>query len=391
MYITAATHSCRAKQKFLCASASQRLLFYGHGAQTVQKCGSISSIKKFLLTILFSGFYFFSQAQPKNQAPQPDHDTSYYQSYRNKLTGRAYLSRKYTLLKLKPPEGEASQMTYRPNTTLNVGIGATYRSVTLNIGIGVNSFNPHHEKGKTHYLDLQTHFYARKWNFDLLGEFYRGYYLSPQGLASPDGKSYYVRSDMAVQFGGVAAYRVLNQKKFSYQAALVQNEWQKKSAGSLVVGGETYYGTIHGDSSIAPALVDPVYAQKGIHKVHFFEIGAGIGYAYTLVFDQHFFLLGSATVNLDFRYTREKEINKNADKFDFTPNFIFHAGAGYNTAKWGLSVLWVGDEIHIKGGSSSYQYLIRTGNYRLIYAKRFTINHKVRKVLQPINDLIENK
>ena len=77
-----------------------------------------------------------------------------------------------------------------------------------------------------------------------LGEFYKGYYLTPQGLAAPEGKPYYLRPDMGLSLVGFAFYRALNERKFSYQAGLLQNEWQKKSAGSVLVGGEIYYGSI---------------------------------------------------------------------------------------------------------------------------------------------------
>jgi hypothetical protein len=289
---------------------------------------------------------------------------------------------------LSPP-GTLPVLNYRPNTTLDFGIGASYRSLTVNVGIGLNSFNPNEERGKTHYFDLQTHVYNRDWSVDLFGQFYRGYYLSPQGLGSADGQSYYVRSDLAVQYGGLAVYRVLNERKFSYQAGLVENERQKKSAGSFLIGGETYYGAIHGDSSIVPGTIDPVYKQMNITKVHFFEIGPGVGYAYTYVYKQHYFLLGSATINVDFRYTVENGITQNGGKIDIAPNYIFHAGGGYNTKNWSLSILWVSEQIQVKGTSSDYKYFITTGNYRLIYAKRFALNRKTKKVLNPINNLIE--
>jgi len=319
-----------------------------------------------------------------------DHDTTYYVSYREKLTVRTYLSRKYTAFKLKPPENNpAPEMKYLPNTTLNIGIGASYRSLTLNIGVGVSTFNPNNERGHTKYLDLQTHWYTRTWNFDILGQFYRGYYLTPQGLGSEDGKSYYVRGDLKLGMGGIAAYSALNGRKFSYQAGLVQNEWQKKSAGSILVGGEAYYGSVHGDSSVVPATIDSSYSRMNIAKIHFFEIGPGIGYAYTYVFKEHYFILGSLTVNVDLSYTREKATDHYADKFIISPNYIFRAGAGYNTAKWNLSILWVATYIHFAGEVSDYKYRISTGNYRLFYARRFTINKKVKNVLEPINNLVE--
>ena len=104
------------------------------------------------------------------------------------LTARAYLSRKYTVLVLIR-RNPLTSFKYRSVTSLNIGIGATYHAFTLNIGVGINKFNPNKEKGDTKYLDLQGHFYARKWNIDLLGEFYKGYYLTPQGLAAPHGQT----------------------------------------------------------------------------------------------------------------------------------------------------------------------------------------------------------
>jgi len=345
------------------------------------------SIFKFLFTVVLvvlAGTVCIAQ-----KGVRTNYDTTYYQSYRDKLTARVYLSRKYTTLKMSSPNDAISEMKYKPTTTLNLGVGGTYRSLTINIGVGISSFNPDNTKGETHYLDLQAHFYARKWNFDLLGQFYRGFYLTPSGLGTGDSKIYYVRPDLKVGLVGVAAYRAVNERLFSYQAGLVQNEWQKKSAGSLLLGGEVFYGTIHGDSVLVPESIDPDYYNSGTNKVHFFEIGPGIGYAYTLVIDQHFFILASAVANLDFRYARELNPNDHKDRVDFTPNFILRAGAGYNTAKWCISVLWISNYTHVRGGATEYRYLINTGNYRLTYARRFSLDHKVKKALKPINDIIE--
>jgi hypothetical protein len=340
----------------------------------------------FLFFILFIGIHS-GIAQINGQ----DHDTAYYHSYRDDLTGRTFFSRKYTELILNPA-GKTPEMFYKPNTTLNVGLGATFHFLTINLAVGLNSFNPAQEKGKTHYLDLQSHFYSRKWNIDLLGEFYRGYFLSPKGLGSANPSNYYLRPDLSVQYGGISAFRALNEKKFSYQAGLLQNEWQQKSAGSVLIGMESYYGAIDGDSSLVTAKVDTSFARKGIDRVHFFEIGPGVGYAYTLVIKKHYFVLASAGINLDLRYSLEIEASSHQNRWDLFPNFIFHAGAGYNSNKWVLSVVWVDDQIHVQGNASDYKYRITTGNYRLIYAVRFGLSRKTKRSIEkaaPV--LIENK
>jgi Domain of unknown function (DUF4421) len=340
------------------------------------------SINLFLVFFIFVSYSW-------GQQYRDDHDTSYYKTYRSMLTARGYLSRKYNVLSFNPPE-PATPFQYRATTSLNIGIGATYHAFTLNIGVGVSKFNPNKEKGDTRYLDLQGHFYARKWNIDLLGEFYKGYYLTPQGLAAPPGNAYYIRPDVGLSLIGFAFYRALNDKKFSYQAGLLQNEWQRKSAGSILIGGDIYYGAIYGDSSLTPAVVDPKANALGIDKYHFFSFGPGIGYAYTLVYKEHFFILGSATINLAFRYSKEisSTLNTKAELFGFRPNYDLHAGVGYNGNKWSFSVLWVDSELFMRGESSDYHYTVAVGNYRLIYARRFNLSRETKKILEPIPAII---
>jgi hypothetical protein len=139
-----------------------------------------------------------------------------------------------------------------------------------------------------------------------------------------------VRPDLGLSLVGLAFYRQLNQRKFSYQAGLLQNEWQKKSAGSILFGGEIYYGAIYGDSSLAPALIDPGINTLGVDKFHFFCFGPGFGYGYTFVYKEHMFLLASATANLAFRYSTEisTSLNHKASIFGFKPNYLLHAGLG---------------------------------------------------------------
>jgi hypothetical protein len=332
----------------------------------------------------------FNAGAQRNRPP-PEHDSSYYASYREKLVARIYLSRKYNSAGLEPGDEHIPDIKYKPNSTLNIGIGATYRSITVNIGIGITSFNPDNEKGETKYLDLQAHVYTRHWNFDLIGQFYRGYYLTPQGLAAPEGKSYYVRPDLRIQMGGLAVFRALNEKKFSFQAGLVNNEWQKKSAGSILIGGQGIYGSMHGDSTLMPTMIDSTYASKSINKLHFFELGPGAGYAYAFVYKEHYYALASIAATLNFRYSTEIEAGHHADKIDISPAFNVHAAIGYNTENWNLSMIWVASQFYVRGQSSGYQYTFLSGNYRLMYARRFVLNKKVKKVLTPISNVIDVK
>src|SRR5678816_2617260 len=133
----------------------------------------------------------------------------------------------------------------------------------------------------------------------------KGYHLEPQGMAGVPTDKYYYREDVKTTFFGISAYQVPNKERFSYRAALLQTEWQKKSAGSIIYGGEIHHGTVQGDSAIVPALFSHTYPQAGINKINILSFGPGAGYAYTLVMAQHFFITGSVVINLSLIHISE--------------------------------------------------------------------------------------
>ena len=120
---------------------------------------------------------------------------------------------------------------------------------------GFGFLNPDKGRGKTKGLDLQLRLYPRKWAIDVLGTFIKSYYLDPEDENGLRLTNYYLRPDIKRDVIGISAFRVANADKFSYRAAITQNEWQTKSAGSLLYGGEIYYGQVKGDSAIVPNKV----------------------------------------------------------------------------------------------------------------------------------------
>lgn len=311
-------------------------------------------------------------------------DTSYYVTYPGMLTMRFYFSQKYVAFTI-PGAAGTKDLQYRPNTTLNMGVGATYHNFSLNLAYGFGFINQDKEKGKTKYLDLQGHFYPNKWAVDWFGELYKGYYLHPKGLAAASSNTYYTRPDAKVTLFGIAAYRVMNAAKFSYNAAIIQNEWQKKSAGSLLLGAETYYGVMKADSAWVPSALKNNYAQAGINNIKFFSFGPGVGYAYTLVVNQHFFVMGSLALNLNLGFSTETGTAGNSNKIALNPESVFRMAAGYNSSTWNLSANWVGNRLPVRGASSTNNYLVQTGNYRIILAKKIMPGPKLKKPLSKID------
>jgi hypothetical protein len=286
-------------------------------------------------------------------------------------------------------EKNTPNLIYRPNTTLNMGVGATYRAITLNLAYGFGFLNNDAAKGKTNYLDLQTHFYTRQLAIDLSGQFYRGYYLNNRSTGYPGKDDYYLRPDIGVALIGGSIYYIVNSRNFSLRAATLQSEWQTKSAGSMLIGAEIYYGAVPGDSAFVPALFTGRYDQEGIKKVHLFKVGPGIGYTYTFVYDKHFYLTWGLSANINAGVAVEYSDTASKKRFTASPNYNYRFALGYNSSVWAFNVMLVGNEINFKGASSPHNYDIKTGNVRINLNRRLMPGPKLKKKLKFVDDILD--
>jgi len=313
-------------------------------------------------------------------------DTTYYQQYNRQITGRFYFSRKFTSLIIQNRQKDYT-LRFRPNTTLNMGIGATYKWATLNLAYGFGFLNPDRGRGKTRYLDLQFHSYGRRFTLDVLGQFYRGFYLAPKGDAMADNTQYYRRPDLRVNILGATVQYIFNYRKFSYRAAFLQNEWQKKSAGTPLVGIEFYAGGVKADSTIIPTATDATAAELGTDRFRFVEIGPTIGYAYTYVYNKHFFATGSASLALDLGINTFYDNSGSTTAVGLSPNTNFKVSTGYNTSKWAISFLFVTSSLRLARHDDQRMINLNTGNFRINLVHRFRPTRKVREYLKVIDNV----
>lgn len=299
-------------------------------------------------------------------------DTTYYERFRDQLTTKLYLSQKYVHVNFPTQETGVQQLEYKANTNLHLGLGFTYRWISVSGSYGFSFLNKDEDKGRTRGLDLQFHLYPLKWAIDINAVFPKGMYIDPKGYGNSSPNAYYYRPDLKMSNVGVSAYYVRNKEKFSYKAVTSQSEWQKKSAGSLLYGGEVFVGSLHGDSAIVPFLLASKYPERDINKISYWRVGPGLGYAHTFVADQHFFISGSMVGNLDLTSVTE-ESNTSERKISATPSIVFKAGLGYNSRDWNISAIWTGYGLWLNGKASEEKYYWPAGNVRLVLAKRFTI------------------
>lgn len=304
------------------------------------------------------------------------HDPNYYEMYPNKLTGRIYTAKKFEDINV-PSGGSATDLKYVANHKMNFGIGVTWRNYSINAFYGFN--NSSANRGKTKGLDLQLHLFPHKWVIDVLAVMPKGMYIKPKGTAAANSSSYYSDEETKERIYGVAAYRVPNKEKFSYRAALVQNEWQKKSAGSVLYGLEAYYVIgPENDSTFIPKPIQNGYAEKGYLEMRYLSIGPGIGYAYTAVMDQHFFIMGSLIANLKLNSATE-ETPDVVKKTSIAPSSIYKAAIGYNSNNWSFVVSTAGNLLWGKGPASAQTYFYKAGQIKVSLAKKFDVKKKTKK------------
>lgn len=328
-------------------------------------------MKKYLLLTLIAGLGMFHPQRSFAQEPS-QHDTGYYERYPGSLVGRIYFVQKYAGLKFPSADG-SSDFDYKLNSKTGIGLGATYHYFSLNVAVGLGSNNS--DKGKTKGFGLQLHLFPHKWAADLVTAFNTGCYIDPKGYASPDFTSYYYRPDVKFNFGGLSLYRVPNADKFSYHAALTQNEWQKKSAGSLLFGGQTYFFKMKGDSSLVPKSVQGSFSQSNAKDIHVFGVGPGIGYAYTFVFAKRMFIMGSLVGNVNVNFSGEsgESDGSKVSRTSVNPGAVYKAAAGYNGVSWNISAQWTGLTANFPSASSEDNFYLPAGNFRFIIAKRFML------------------
>lgn len=312
-------------------------------------------------------------------------DTAYIDDLSDQFTLRALASNKFTRFRFGDYHTRA-RLQYRPNDRYNFGLGFAYKFLGLNLLLNLPFVNNDDDQyGKTASLDLQSSIYMRKLVMDLYAQFYKGYYISNPGdiLANPlEDDRYPVRPDINTTTLGFNIQRVFNHNRFSYRAAYLQNEYQKKSSGSVIGAWGAYAILATADSSLIPAYIkNGFFENADFNKSNIYNTALSVGYAHTFVMKKHFFVTLSALGGAGVNYTRLRDAiaNVNKDKLGSQVNMTARLAFGYNSREYYAGIQYV----ELFGRSSTpvpgtYQQF-SIGNIRLTLAKRF----KLKKELLP--------
>ncbi len=318
------------------------------------------------------------------------YDTHYISSYTTHYTARIFGSIKYSMMGYD--DGQINQrLAYRPNNKMLLGVGVNHGFLGLNIGINFPFVNQDDDKyGETKYYDFTLRVFAPKFNLTGYLQTYRGFYLRNTSSLFPgwqEGDPYYIRNDLRTNTIGLDITYIFNSDRFSYRAAVVQTEWQKKSAGSMLIGGSFLYNISIGDSSIVPSnLAYPsFYTGLKFDRSDNFSIGPLIGYAYTLVVKKHFFLTGSINGSLNLGFTRLRLLDYE-EKMKSGPILGFRSevlvSTGYNSALWYFGLSYVNTSLTNQAPLPDRSISYDTGMFRMNIVRRIHTNRPI-KLLNP--------
>lgn len=303
-------------------------------------------------------------------------DNLYIESYTSQLTTRIYEVSKFNSIQFMNPSRTFIQ-TYRPNSNINLGFGFNYRGLGLNFGFRFPFVNNDDEKYvKTEHFNADANIYLRKVTMTAFFEIYKGYYLSENNDLRPEirrGKSLVKRPDIYFFTVGGSGVYVLNNRKVSYRAAFTQDEWQKKSAGSALIGAYLTYTSGGGDSNLILHSGNGDSTNYALTSFRSIDFGPTAGYMYSLVAKQHYFATVSVSVGpgLNRIHGYDAQSGMGATNININVRGQLRMALGYNSRLNYLGISYVNDVNSIR--EENLRLRFNTGQFRINLVHRFEI------------------
>lgn len=308
-------------------------------------------------------------------------DTNYIREYRTFLTPRVFGSNRLHRFDVRAANLNYGTVNYVPNLPPSIGVGAWYK----NLGLAISFQNPwapdlFKNRLETRATDIQLNLYSRRFGIDLFYQDYLGYNIENftsvfPGAAPNDPLQQ--RPDIGTFTVGGNFFYLFGWRKFSYRAAFIQTERQKKSAGSWIALGGFNFHNVDATrpflENLPPAPQPPqipgAYYQK---QGRFYNLSLGGGYAHTFVVKQKFFLSLAAMPGVVFSlYDLDTPDGRSLLRYQTNLRFNARGAIGYNGDRYfgGFSFMLDQYTLQFIPGQFSLQYQV-LGAYAFV-GRRF--------------------
>lgn len=279
-------------------------------------------------------------------------DSTYFKTFPNKLSAGSFIALRNYALSIAPQINGGSidslRSNYQPNASRIVGVSLHLDQIGINLSVSVpDAFKSQEIYGTTRRLEANLNVYRKSGIFG-------GQLIGTRGFADKNSVDYldqvlaedqfYVREDLAVWNGLVSYMHIWNWKKFSARAVFPFAARQLKSAGSLINTVQVRHFRVSADSSILPYPTRPYYLKlNDINDIRFNELSVGVGYAYTYVYEERWFLHGTAIVKGTAQRQKYREVEEDYQyRFVLNPAVEYRVSAGYSEDLFFLAILFAG-------------------------------------------------
>ena len=284
------------------------------------------------LIILFSFSLIFYQASGQKIpdvtkiVKPPSIDSAYVELNDNLWTLRLFSAVKYQSFSLKNNSG---RVFYRPSNPFSGGIGATYKTLLLDLGIRFNNDG-------SQRFDLQTSLLWESYFINLNIQNYKGFEeTNPEAFNN-------FRNDIRTTTVNLDITKLPNHKQLSFRSVQAGIDKQKKSSGSIMYGGFIGYHQMKADSSIIPDYAEDIFSEEyGIERLTVRNIGVIGGYVHIHPLTDVIFLVGSIRPGIGLQWGQTNTVleEKRIPGVLFT-KISFTVGTGFNWSRFYASAVY---------------------------------------------------
>jgi hypothetical protein len=226
------------------------------------------------------------------------------------------------------------------NAPVYLGFSGAYKDFALSFSIA-HPGTYTKTSGKSTAFDAGITFYQKHWSEEMSIEFYDDFLV--------EGAPF----DMQYISGRLQGMYIFNSDNFSLQSAYPINRLQKRSAGSLLAGADIRVTTI---KSRDIALIN--------NRHWFFDIGPGVGYSWTFVFQNYFFINLYVFASVNFR------VDGTSGRLSISPAIVPKIAIGKHSKTWSFNFVLDMSTMFDMSPNRSVGYLLNNSAV-LSFVKRF--------------------
>ncbi|MES2778805.1 MAG: DUF4421 family protein [Bacteroidota bacterium] len=330
-----------------------------------------------LLLLSYSGAY--AQTDTSIVKPKPVR-SDYIQDLTNYINITPFIHNAANGFELRAKKN----LRYDPNESIGIGLRMAHKWLILAVGYGPKNIQEK-KRGSTDYLNITLNSYGKRFGFDAYYLAYTGYYISnPAGIPNLGtfyGKDFPILPDLSTLNVGCNVFYIFNNQKYSYRAPFVQNELQKRSAGSFILTASYSYYRLKSDTGIVPALAfSEIPPESRITEGSFNSISIMPGYSFTLVgFKRLFFTLSPS---LGIMAQQQSYLIDNTpgtrSVIDVVPRAMSRFAFGYNGKRFYTGFTSIIDTYNVPLANKDFlMYTIGGGSFYIGY--RITVPQSLQK------------